>query len=258
MSWNLKPTLTGFPASGPRGIVEEGHATRSFQLGQLINDNYGNFYRYVKANEAITAGDALTAVAEGVWDSGIVMDGAVTSGNKIHVDTITTAKAAGFYKDYMIHQAVAASKGYSYRITGHDAFAASGEADVYVTPDVAETLADGAALRIYAPWLMELVDATTEIIMGVAVHDIASGSFGFMQVGGTVPAVKVGHSTSAAVVINEPLHPVGSGNAGAVQGFAATTPNEAEILTGKGNLFALQASNANTTGFAPCYIKGIL
>lgn len=258
MATNYLPRYTGFPNGVPAQVRAGGSVDKLFGLGQLINDNEGNFYRYIRANEAISAGDALTALAQVAWDSGILVDGAVSSGKKIHVDTVTTAVAAGFYQDRWIKQAAAASKGYSYRIAGHDALAASGEGDIFVEPEIGETFADDAALLIQAPWLMEQIDATTERIMGFACTDIASGSYGFAQVGGTVPAAKVGHSTSAAIVLNEPLNPVGSGNAGAIQGVAAGTPNEAEIMTLLNNVIALEAVNANTTGFIRVYIKGIL
>lgn len=255
MATNYAPKFTGYPTSLPRG--GSNHSTQSFRLGAVINDEQGNQYRYIKANEALSAGDVVTAVAAAAWDSGILVNGAVTSGNTIVVDNITTTVAASFYKDYWIFQAAAAGKGYSYRIVGHEPFTAGSSAEVYVEPAVGETLADNAALKIFNPWLVEKVDATTEMPRGVAATDIDSGNFGFVQIGGYVPAVKVGHSTSAAIVLNEPLVPVGSGNQGSMQGFAGTT--EADILeAGLGRIIALDAVGANTTGFIPAYIIGQL
>lgn len=258
MAYGLNAKFTG-PAMGvPRSVHSGGHGTGSFRLGAEIKDEHGRTFRYIKASEAITAGDILTGTAAAAWDTTIVTDGALTtsSGNVMHVDTITTAVAADYYKGGIVYQATAASKGYGYRIRNHEAFSASGEADVYLETDIAEAIADGASLYFYHPYWMELTDAATEVINAVAVEDIASGSYGFVQTSGVCDSVKAGHSTSAAIVLNEPLVPVAA-NPGAVQGFAAAGPTEAQILTGLcTNLYALEAVNANTTGFVRAFIKG--
>lgn len=234
-------------------------SARKFRLGTIVEDEWGNTYRYVKANEALAVGEVVTPVARAAWDGGILIDGAVTSGDTtIHVDTITTAVAADTYAGYWISQATAAGLGKSYKIKSHGAFAASGEADVVLEDPVSEAFANNAPLLIYHPQLVEKIDATTEVACGVVVDTIASGNYGFVQVDGYCQAVKVGHSTSAAIVLDEPLVPVGTGVEGAMQGFAAATPNEAEILTGvKSRLFALQAVNANTTGYIAARIVGL-
>ena len=158
------------------------------------------------------------------------------------------------YAGYYISQATAASKGRSYRIKHHDAMAVSGEGDLFMEDAVEEDFADDAALLIYNPFVVELTDAATEPIVGVATTGITADYYGFVQVHGYVPKVAVGHSTSAAIVLNEPLLPIAA-NPGSVQGFAGNTEAdviEAGILT---RLFALQAVNANTTGFVGAWMR---
>lgn len=255
MAYTIK--ATGRPSIPP--LVVGNTTTRKFRLGTVVEDEAGNQYRYVKANEALAVGEVVTPVARAAWDSGILVDGAASSGDtKIHVDTITTAVAADYYAGYWISQATASGLGKSYRIKSHGALAASGEADIFLEDALQEAFANNAPLFIYNPFLVEKIDATTEVACGVAIDTIASGSYGFVQTGGYCQAVKVGHSTSAAIVINEPLVPVGTGVEGAMQGFAAGTPNEAEILTGVcSRIFSLQAVNANTTGFVGARLVGL-
>ena len=104
---------------------------------------------------------------------------------------------------------------------------------------------------------MEQTDADTELIMGVAAHAITSGQFGWIQVGGYCPVVKAGHgSTSAAIVVNEPLVP-NSNSAGGVMGMAGSA--ETDIMEAAASpLRALRALNANTAGFVDAFIEGLV
>lgn len=254
-----KPRSSGGP---PLVISTEGlyanSSVRQYSLGQKAYDVDGNVYRYVLATEALARGQVVTATALAAWDSGILVDGAVTAGDtKIHVDTVTTAVAAGYWAGYWIGQAPAATgKGALHKIKGHEALAASGEGDIFLdesTP-AAEAFANDVALLIYHPWKVELCDATTEVIRGVVVNTIDSGHYGFIQVGGFVPAVLVGHSTSAAVVLNEPLTPLAT-PAGSVQGMAGG--DEADIMEASASrLIAMEAVNANIVCYVPAYFVG--
>lgn len=255
---NTGRQLTGFPQLVPEGGLLRNSATALFDLGQLFSDKEGNLYRYIKANEAITKGDALTPVAKAAWDTNRAIDGALTSssGYIVHIDTITTAMTANQYAGYYISQATAAGKGKEYMIDSHPAMAASGEGDLYMRDPIDETFADDVALLIFNPNLMELVDADTEVIKGVAICSLTSGYYGFVQVSGHFPHVKTGHSTSAAIVLNEPVVPVAA-NPGAVQGMAGNA--ETDIMEAAASLLhANQAVSANTTGFISCVSKGIL
>lgn len=258
-----KPRFAG-PAIlvDPEGLYSNSD-TRKFSLGQLGYDTDGNAYRYVQAAEALAEGQAVSHVARAAWDSGILVDGAVTAGDTlIHVDNITTAVAADFYAGYYIGQAGAATGlGALHKIKSHPALTASGEADIFldVSTPAKETIANNTALEIFHPWRVELIDATTKIIRGIVVNTIDSGNYGWIQVGGYVPSVLVGHSTSAAIVIDEPLVPVGSALAGSLQGYDATTPSEANILQAtRGRLFANEAVSANVVARIDAYIVGML
>jgi len=250
--------MTPYPASGfpliSSGSLLVNEATQQMELGSLRMDEFGNLYRYIKANEALAIGQIVTSVPFAAWDTTIVIDGAVASGDTtIHVDTNTSVITVNQFAGYYIKQATAASKGMALRIKSHPAIGASSEMDVVVEKASAEVISDGVALNIFNPYLMELVDADTEQILGVALGTITSAYYGWVQVAGFVEVVEVGHSTSAAIVLDEPLVPVAA-NPGAVQGMAGNA--EADIMEAACSpLIALEAVAANTTGYTCAYMK---
>jgi len=250
---------TGAPIIPPINGLSGNHATRQQAYGLRIQDEVGNVFRYVKANEALTKGDVVTAIARAAWDSGIAVDGAITANttNVLHIDTITTAMTKNQYAGYYVSQATAATKGAAFMIESHEAMAASGEGDLILTETMDEAFANDVALLIHNPWLVEKADATTEVIIGVAVHDITSGYFGWIQVGGYCAKVKCGSATSAAIVANEPMIPNGTGTGkteGAVEGMAGSA--EGDIMEAAASpLIALRAVGADTPGFTEAWIK---
>jgi hypothetical protein len=249
---------SGYAQIPPEGGLVRNDTTRKFELGTVVSDTFGNSYRYVKANEAIAIGQIVTSVVKAAWDSTIVMDGASAAGDLyLHVDTLTSAMTVNQYRGYYVSQATASGLGRGYKIKSHGSAAATtGELDIWLEDAVQEVIGDGDVLYIYHPYLVELVDADTELIMGVATGTISSGSYGFVQIGGHCPAVAAGHSSSAAIVLNEPLVPI-AGNPGSVQGMAGSA--EADIMEAAASpLRALQAVNANTTGYVEAFIQGMV
>lgn len=242
----------------PAGGLFRDDATPYFDLGQIVHDGRGNRYQYVKANEALAFGQIVTPVALAVWDSTIVVDGAVVSGDEyIHVDTPTSAITANQYEGYFVSQAGAAAKGMGYQIESHPAMAATtGEADIQLVGEAQEAFADGAALYIYNPYLMELIDGDTEVVKGVAIGTITAAQYGFVQIGGYFRSVKIGHTTSVAIVLNEPIMPVAA-VPGSGQGIEGG--DEVDIFaTGASGLYALQAVAADTPCYVQAYSKGDL
>ena len=72
------PAVDGFDSN---------HSEQKLPLGTVMKDVLGNSFKYVKANEAVSRGDIITNVARAAWDSGIAVDGAVTSGDtEIHIE----------------------------------------------------------------------------------------------------------------------------------------------------------------------------
>jgi len=237
----------------PMDALQADDATQRFRVGGLVYDIEGNAYRYVKAAEALAKGELVTHTALATWDSTIVTDGAISLADltkTLHIDTLTTALTKNEVAGYSICQAVAASKGRLFRIKAHDAMAASGEGDLFLEDVIDEVIADGSALSIFHPSVVELTDADTEVIRGVAFKVISSDQFGFVQVGGFVQDVLCDGSNGAAVVLNEPIVPY-STDPGQGQGMAGNT--EADIMEAAASpLIALRASTTDA-GFVPAY-----
>lgn len=222
------------------------------EIGIERQDVDGNVYKYIKANEGLVIGQAVVPVVEAAWDSAVT-NGAVASGDlTMSVDTKTGAVTANQFKGYFIGQAAAPLKGMFYKIGSHEAAEAT---DPFkLTPDraFAEEFSDGVALRVYAPWLVEKVDAETEITLGIVLGTITADYYGWIQVGGFCRAVLIGHTTSNALVVNEPMRPIGTDLQGSLEGSSASVAAEE---TAAGAVIALQTVSSDTVGYVPALIK---
>jgi hypothetical protein len=237
----------------PMDALTANDANQRFRLGQKVQDINGNEFRYIKATEALARGELVTATAIAAWDSTIVVDGAIALADltkTLHVDTLASAMTKNQYQGYYVKQAAAASKGRMFKIASHEAGEAAGEVDIILEDTIDEVIADGAVLSIFNPYVVELTDAATEPIMGVAIGVVAAASFGFVQVGGMCQAVLCDGSNGAAVVQNEPIVPYAT-DPGQGQGMAGSA--EADIMEAANSpLIALEASSTDAA-FVPAF-----
>jgi len=262
---------SGFGQIPPDGGLKRNDTVRKMELGTVISDTMGNSYRYVKANEALFEGGLVTAVAKAAFPTAVLVDGTVNAAsatNKIHVDAHVADLTPNQFRGYWLSIPAAeatntADGGRAIRIKSHDSvdWSSSTESDIYLEDNIAEEWTDDLALSLYNPYLMENVDASTEIVMGVAIGTIAAGSYGFIQVGGHCAAVYCGGTTSLAIVANEPIVPGATIAtdmiAGAGMGMAGSL--EADIKEAANTpVIALQALAANTQGYVEAFIKGLV
>ena len=262
---------SGFGQIPPDGGLKRNDTIRKMEPGTVVSDTLGNSYRYVKASEALYDGGLVTAVAKAAWPTAVLVDGAITvaaATNKVHVDALLADYEPNELRGYWLSIASAesgntASNGRAYRIKSHDGFdySSSTEGDIYLEDNIAEEWADDDALLLYNPYLMENTDAGTEVIMGIGICTIAAGSYGFVQIGGHHPGVYCGGTTSAAVVINEPIVPGATVTAdtiaGAGIGMAGST--ETDIMEAAVSpVIALQSLAADTAGYVEAFIKGLV
>jgi len=246
----FEPKGTGYPQLIPEDGIFSNSSTAKYPLGMLAMDVNGNEYRYIKAAEALAVGELVTNTVMATWDTTVVTDGAVAVGDTvIHIDTTTSAFTANQYAGYYVGQAVAASKGFLHRIKAHDSVvAATGEVDLILDHAAMEVIADGVALLIYHPYVVELTDAVTENIAGVAIGTITSAYYGFVQVGGVHPGVLCDGSNGTAVVLNESIVPYGT-DPGQGQGYA-TADEAGDMEVANSPLIALEASTVDA-GYVP-------
>jgi hypothetical protein len=264
---------SGYGKVPPEGGLERNDATRKMELGTVVSDTLGNSYRYVKASEALYKGGLVTAVAKAAWPVGVLIDGtldATDATNKIHIDTFAVANTKNQFAGYWLSIPAAeatntADGGIAHKIKCHDAFFTSAgdstEGDIYLEDNLGEEWTDGLALSLYNPYLMENTDAGTEIIMGVGICTIAAGSYGFVQVGGHCPTVYCGGTTSAAIVINEPIVPGATVVTDTIAGAGIGMAGSAEADMHEAALspvIALQNLAADTAGWVEAFIKGLV
>ena len=262
---------SGFGKIPPEGGLKRNDTERKMELGTVISDTLGNSYRYVKASEALFDGGLVTAVAKAAWPTAVLVDGTVNAAsatNKIHVDAFladyTPNQLRGYWLSIASGEATStADTGRAYRIKSHDGwdFSSSTEGDLFLEDNLGEAWTDDDALFLYNPYLMENTDAGTEIIMGIGICTIDADSYGFVQIGGHHPGVYCGGTTSAAVVINEPIVPGATVTAdtiaGAGIGMAGST--ETDIMEAAVSpVIALQSLAADTAGYVEAFIKGLV
>ena len=262
---------SGFGQIPPDAGLARNDTVRKFELGTVISDTFGNSYRYVQAGTTVALGMGVTSVVKAAWPTAVLVDGAVdatSATNKIHVDAFLSDYVANYFRGYWLSIASAeatntADAGIAHRIKSHDSvdFSASTEGDIFLEDNLQESWANDDPLLLYNPYLIEPVDAATEIIMGIAIGAITAASYGFIQVGGHCPAVLVGGTTNLAVVLNEPLVPgatVATDTlAGALMGVAGSTEvNLMEVAASP--ILALQAVGANTAGYVEAFIRGLV
>ncbi len=258
---------SGFGEIPPLGGIARDDSTRKYELGTVISDTLGNSYRYVKAGTALAIGMAVTSVVKAAWDTTIVVDGTVdatSATNKLHIDTVATDADANGWRGYFISQAAAAGKGRGHRLAYHDTIDVSNstDADIYFDDLIEESFLNNAVLLAYHPYVVEPIDAATEVVMGIAVGTITVSQYGFIQVGGHCPAVLVGGTTNLAVVLNEGLFPGATIAtdmlAGALMGGPAATSDTAIFAMAATPVIALQAVGANTAGYVEAFIQGLV
>lgn len=118
-------------------------------------------------------------------------------------------------------------------------------------------IALGDALKVKAdeaqePNVLIPTSAVSQIVVGVAHTAIPSGSFGWVTVGGRVPAAKVAAATAAEAKLGS------SGTAGTLVGIdagAAYVQAEARAAIAAAASVGLQALDAEASGLAEVYIQ---
>lgn len=226
-----------------------------FDLGTVLSDVDGNKYKYVKFSEASTIGQVHTQIEPAAWDSA-VMDGGATAGDvSFDVDTKAAAVTEDQFAGYYIGEVP--TDGYLgglYKIKSHTAAAPTVSFVVTLVDALPVAIANSVALTIFHPNIVELIDADTELPAGAALGTVTVAYYGFLQVAGFIPIVSVGHSTSTAVVLNEPVICV-AGVPGNMQGSTGTvTAEEAAV----GVMIAKAASTADKTTFISVYMKSMV
>src|SRR3990167_711372 len=172
-------------ASGIPNTIDEVNPTH--ELGEKIYTSDGRAFRYVKAGETLVVSELLQGPAEATGNqSRIVAAAAVGDKTITTTDTVTVTAneyAGGFV---VVTGEASTGTGFQYRIKSHPAASAA---------VVTLTLEDPIQVALTATTQVDLVKnpykdvitnptTSTGVIVGVAVNEITSGQYGWVQVEG--------------------------------------------------------------------------
>lgn len=181
--------------NGRWGFEKDTSTTKQHKLGTLMQIEE-SYFRYASAGEAVTVGQLMESSAVDANHNDDLAVATTASGSSSVVVTVggTNAITVNEYADgYLYVNSATTSGGYKYKIKDHLAGAAS-SAITFNLEDyggTSETLTNGTDTvgLIRSPYGEVLQSNTTPVgaPVGVTCNDIASGSYGWLQVRG--PAI---------------------------------------------------------------------
>ena len=194
-------------ASGIPNVVDEANPTH--QLGEKIYTADGRAFRYVKAGETLVVGDLIEAPAEATGNQSRLVAAAAVGDTTVTTTDTVTVTADEYAGGYVVVTGEGGTgTGFMYQIKSHPAATAA---------VCTFTLSDPIQVAFTALTQIDLVKnpykdvlqsntTPTSCVVGVAVNEITSGQYGWIQTEG-VATVK-NDATGAIVVGN---HVVASG-----------------------------------------------
>jgi hypothetical protein len=190
-------------AIGQEDLVSS--ATSVHKLGTRAESDDGRVFRYVKAGEALVAGNLIQS-------SAIVPDHLATTATATSVGarslTFTpgaTAGAANLYADGYLGVSDSNGAGYTYGVDSHAAITASVAFTLYLKDAVQIALTTGSKLGLIANPYKNVIKmpATTATgsLVGAATYIIASGEYGWVQTWGLCNVLVAGTPALGAIVM---------------------------------------------------------
>jgi len=202
--------------SGKWGWENVTSTTKYHKLGTIMQIADSR-YVYAKAGEAVSVGQLMEAsgVEASENDDLAVTTGASAGGTSVIV-TFGGAVTANEYADgTLFFNSATASGGYSYRVKSHLAGTANVTINIDHEDGFAETVTAGTDTAGFykSPYDSVLQSNTTAVgpVVGVTRNDIASGSYGWLQVEGQSVALIQGTPGAGLGIMRS------NGTAGAVE-----------------------------------------
>lgn len=188
------------------GLFEESTSQRH-KLGEIVTAGDGRRFIYVKAGgTALVPGKVQQAPAEVTNHQNLTPAAAAIGATSVTVTLGATAATANQYAEGYLAVTVTPGQGYMYKIKSHPAADASATLVVQLEDpiEVALTTSSRCDLVVH-PCSAVIVNPATASSgpVGVAVNNIAAGSYGWLQIGGPCNvladgAVTVGVNVSAS------------------------------------------------------------
>lgn len=161
-------------------------------IGQQAYTTDGRRFRYVKAGEALVAGNALQAPVEDTDHDNITVRATEIGATSLLITTGASGGAldANEYADGLVVTDFTTGLGYAYRIKSHAAIAASTDGALELFPDDAVQIALTSSSKVtlaknpYKDVIQMPASTLTNIIVGGCIYVIASGEYGWIQTNG--------------------------------------------------------------------------
>jgi hypothetical protein len=212
----MSTVLTG-PVQVASQTLHSSSADKYHNLGDTVFANDGRAFRYCKAGStALVAGKLQQSSAE---DTGLqnLTAVAASAGDLSIAASTTVTVTANEYAEGFILVTVTPGVGRVYKVKGHTAYTAA--APTFNTFDsVAVALTTTSRLDAVRNLYSAVIVAPTTFSSaptGVAIHPIAAGEFGWLQVGGVASVLADGANAVGVGVVTS------NGVAGAVEDAAA-------------------------------------
>lgn len=233
--------LTG----GAQAVAQDAFATSTqedgIKVGQKITDDNGDIYRYVKAGEAITAGhlvQAPTPLTTAVQN--VDVNTAAIGDTKLTVTAGAEAVAANALAGGLLVVNSGTAIGDSYSVKGNSAVSSGGGSmTVYLDSPIRATFGASDKVTIMQNPCNGVLEDTSSTLkpVGIALEDIASGSYGWVKSRGLIGALAdetltlgcwltAGTSTAGAV---EELDDVTAPITDNLVGYAVTVGADGEV-----------------------------
>ena len=178
--------------------------TAGMQVGQQAMDSDGNLYRYGKSGAGSTAGKLQVTPAPNTDHHNIAVSAAVAIGaTEVPVTFATTAIDAGEYDGGYLVVNDGTGEGHRYKISHTPAAtAAAGAATIVLADPIKVALDTTSEVTLFHNTYLGFVEAAVEERRpaGVPLVDIASGSYGWVQVKG-IASVLQGDNTNVGEMV---------------------------------------------------------
>lgn len=186
--------------SGPVQVAAQtlrsSSADKYHNYGELVFANDGRAYRYARAGELLVTGTLLQSAAEDTDTENLAVAAAAIGATSV-VTTTTGTVTANEYAEGFLAVAVTPGIGDLYKVKGHIAYTTAAMTfDLFDSIRVA--LTTSSRIDVVANPLNGVIinpASATGAPVGVAVHAIASGEYGWVQVGGVANILNDAGST---------------------------------------------------------------
>lgn len=219
------PNITG-PLQLAAGQILSSSSVKQYKLGQEALDAIGRRYRYVKAGaSALVRGNMIQASAQDTAHQQLTPSAAAIGAVQIVATLGASAAAENLYADGLAIIDTTPGLGQQPLISGHAAVASAGVITLNLYKEdallVALTTSSRVSLQrnLYDGVIQSPVTTLTGAVVGVAVHPIAAGEYGFIGVEGVFGVLVAGTpGVGLAVVV-----PATAAGAVVVDGAASAT-----------------------------------